>query len=108
MDEAGIMGLGAAIIVDKKVLWMKGYGFADKEHAVPFTSDTVMNIASISKTFTGVALIRAVQEGKLALDEDISTYLPFKISNPHHPNDKITLRQLATHTSGRGEDLDAC
>jgi CubicO group peptidase (beta-lactamase class C family) len=100
MDEAGIMGIGAAIIVDKKVVWMKGYGFADKERAVPFTPDTVMNIGSISKTFTGVALMRAIQEGKLSLDEDINTYLPFKIINPHHPNEKITLRQLATHTSG--------
>ena len=100
MDEAGVMGLGAAIVVDKKVVWMKGYGFADKERAVPFTPDTVMNIGSISKTFTGVALMRAIQEGKLALDEDINTYLPFKVINPHHPNEKVTLRHLATHTSG--------
>jgi len=100
MDEAGVMGLAAAIVVHKKVVWMKGYGFADKERAVPFTPDTVMNIGSISKTFTGVALMRAVQEGKLSLDEDINSYLPFKIINPHHPNDKVTLRQLATHTSG--------
>ena len=77
MDEAALAGLGAAIIVDKKVVWMKGYGFADKERAVPFTPDTVMNIGSISKTFTGVALMRAIQEGKLSLDEDINTYLPF-------------------------------
>ena len=83
MDEAGMVGLGAAIIVDKKVVWMKGYGFADKERAVPFTPDTVMNIGSISKTFTGVALMHAVQEGKLSLDEDINAYLPFKVVNPH-------------------------
>ena len=83
MDEAGIVGLGAAIIVDKKVVWMKGYGFADKARAVPFTPDTVMNIGSISKTFTGVAMMRAVQEGKLSLDEDINSYLPFKVVNPH-------------------------
>jgi CubicO group peptidase (beta-lactamase class C family) len=100
MDEAALAGLGAAIIVDKKVVWMKGYGFADKERAVPFTPDTVMNIGSISKTFTGVALMRAIQEGKLSLDEDINTYLPFKVINPHQPNEKVTLRHLATHTSG--------
>ena len=100
MEEAGIAGLGAAILVDKKVVWTKGYGFADKERAVPFTPDTVMNIGSISKTFTGVALMRAVQEGKLSLDEDINSYLPFKLLNPHTPNEKITLRHLATHTSG--------
>lgn len=100
MDEAGIVGLGASIIVDKKVVWTKGYGFADKARAAPFTPDTVMNIGSISKTFTGVALMRAVQEGKLSLDEDVNSYLPFKVSNPNYPSEKITLRHLATHTSG--------
>ncbi len=100
MDEAGIAGLGAALIADGKVVWMKGYGFADRARAVPFTPDTVMNIASISKTFTGAALMRAVQEGKLSLDEDINSYLPFRIVNPHRPAARITLRHLATHTSG--------
>ena len=100
MSETGIAGLGAAIIVHKKVVWMKGYGFADMARAVPFTPDTVMNIGSISKTFTGAALMHAVQEGKLSLDEDINTYLPFKVVNPHDPNGRITLRHLATHTSG--------
>ena len=100
MEKAGIMGLGAAIIVDRKVAWMKGYGFADRERGVPFTPDSVMNIGSISKTFTGVALMRVVEDGKLSLDEDINRYLPFKVVNPHYPAEKITLRHLATHTSG--------
>ena len=100
MDKAGITGLGAAIIVDKRVAWMKGYGFADRERAVPYTPDSVMNIGSISKTFTGVALMRAVEDGKLSLDEDINGYLPFRVINPYHPAEAITLRQLATHTSG--------
>lgn len=99
MSDVGMVGLGAAIIVNKKVVWTKGYGFADKQRAVPFTPNTVMNIGSISKTFTGAALMRAVQEGKLSLDEDINRYLPFKVSNPFFPNERITLRQLATHTS---------
>lgn len=99
MKTAGMAGLAAAIIVNKKVVWIKGYGFADKQRAIPFTPSTVMNIASISKTFTGVALMRAVQEGKLSLDQDINAYLPFKVVNPHFPDRPITLRQLATHTS---------
>lgn len=100
MDESGIVGLGAAIIVDRKLVWANGYGFADKGRGVPFGPDTVMNIGSISKTFTGVALMHAVEEGKLDLDEDINAYLPFDVINPFYPNEKITLRHLATHTSG--------
>lgn len=99
MQKARIVGLGAAIIVNKKVVWIKGYGFADKEQAVPFTKDTIMNIGSISKTITGAALMHAVQEGKLSLDANVNDYLPFKVTNPRFPSVPITLRQLATHTS---------
>jgi CubicO group peptidase (beta-lactamase class C family) len=100
MDQAGIVGIGAAIIIDKKLVWTKGYGFADKENKIPFSLTTIMNIASISKTFTGFCIMKAVEEGKVDLDEDINHYLPFKVINPNFPNEKITLRHLATHTSG--------
>lgn len=100
MSESGIVGIGAAIIVDKELVWAKGYGYADKETKKPFTTDTVMNIGSIAKNFTGVCLMKAVEEKKLSLDEDINKYLPFKVVNPYFPGEKITLRNLATHTSG--------
>ncbi|MBA3971020.1 MAG: beta-lactamase family protein [Bacteroidetes bacterium] len=99
MTETGIVGIGASIIIDKKVVWTNGYGYADKETKVPFTTSTIMNIASISKTFTGVCIMKAVEEGRVSLDEDINIYLPFKVINPNFPNEKITLRHLATHTS---------
>lgn len=100
MDDAGIMGIGAAVIVNRQLVWMKGYGFADHARARAFTPFAIMNVGSIAKPFTGVAMMRAVQEGKLSLDEDINRYLPFRVVNPHRPNDRLTLRHLATHSSG--------
>lgn len=100
MKESGIVGLGASVIVDKKLVLSTGYGFADFENNVPFKSSTIMNIASVSKTFTGVCIMKAVEEGLVSLDEDINKYLPFRVINPNSPQDKITLRHLATHTSG--------
>jgi CubicO group peptidase (beta-lactamase class C family) len=100
MTDAQLVGVGAAIIIDQKLVWSKGYGYADRENKIPFTTSTVMNIASVSKTITGACLMKAVEQGKLSLDEDINTYLPFKIYNPFFPKEKITLRNLATHTSG--------
>lgn len=99
MNKFGLVGIGAAIIVDQEVVWMKGYGFADKEKRTPFSPNTIMNIGSIAKTFTGVCMMRAVENKLLSLDEDINTYLPFKVINPYFPNEKITLRTIATHTS---------
>lgn len=59
-----------------------------------------MNVGSITKTVTGAAVMQAVQDGKLSLDADINTYLPFRVTNPFFLDVRITLRQLATHTSG--------
>lgn len=98
--ESGTVGLAAAIIIHRKVVWMKGYGYADLEKKTPFTPHTVINLASISKTFTGVCMMKAIEDKKLSLDEDINTYLPFKVINPYYPTQKITLRNLGTHTSG--------
>jgi len=99
MKESGLVGMGAAIIADKKLVWSKGYGYADKDNGKLFTTNTIMNIGSTAKNFTGVCLMKAVEEKKLSLDEDINTYLPFKVVNPYYPAEKITLRNLATHTS---------
>lgn len=100
MEESGIMGLAAAIIVDRKLVWTRGYGFSNYDRTRRFTPDTVMDIASVTKPFTGVAMMQAVQAGRLSLDADVSTYLPFRVVNPHRPGALITLRHLATHTSG--------
>lgn len=99
MQSARIVGVGAAIILDKKIVWQRGYGFADKERALPFTKDTIINIGSVSKTVTGAAVMRTVQDGKLSLDANVNEYLPFNVSNPRFPDAPITIRQLATHTS---------
>ncbi|MEH3112483.1 serine hydrolase domain-containing protein [Pedobacter terrae] len=100
MAENGFVGLGAAIIIDKKVAWKKAYGFSDRQTGAAFITSTLMNIASVSKTVTGACLMKAVEQGKLSLDENINHYLPFKIHNPYFPKAKVTLRNLATHTSG--------
>lgn len=99
MDEVGLMGLAGTVIVDGKVVWSKGFGFRDARRTMPFTADTPMNVASITKTITGVAMMQLVADGKLELDADVNRYLPFPVRNPRFPDVPITLRMLATHTS---------
>ncbi len=97
--DAGIVGLSTAVIVDGRVVWTRSYGMADRETARPLTPQTVMNVASVSKTAIGLTMMRLVRAGILDLDADINVYLPFHVRNPHQPSARITLRQLATHTS---------
>ena len=70
------------------------------QNKTPYTSYTIQNIGSVSKTFIAVALMKAIELGYFTLETDINDILPFKVISPNHPDDKITIRELANHTSG--------
>ncbi|MEM8931530.1 MAG: serine hydrolase domain-containing protein [Acidobacteriota bacterium] len=92
----------AVAVVDRDdgVLYSKGFGWADRKAETPFTPKTVLNIGSVSKTFIGVALMQAEAKGQIDLDAPIDRHLPYTVRNPRFPDTAITLRHLATHTSG--------
>lgn len=98
-SESAISGLSILLIKDEKIVYEKNNGFANIQKQIKYTSESIQNIASVSKTIIAVSLMKAVDQGKVDLDTDINTYLPFDVRNPNHPNIPITLRQLATHTS---------
>lgn len=100
MEEEAIPGLSIAVVRDHQVVHMQGYGFADVEARKPMTADTPMNIASISKPILGIVLMQLHDEGLLNLDADINAMLPFRVNNPNADGQPISVRQLATHTSG--------
>lgn len=93
-------GFALSIFTKDSLLFQNAYGYANVENQEPYTLQTTQIIASISKTFVGVGLMKAVEDGQIDLDADINDYLPFEVKNPYFPNEKITLRHLATHTSG--------
>ena len=66
--------------------------------------DTLYRIASVSKMMTTLGLMRLLEEGKLALDADVSGYLGFPLRNPHFPDRPITLRVLLSHRSSLRDD----
>ena len=94
-----VPGIGLSIIVEGDVLLSKGYGYADIENQIPFTDSTIINIASISKTFIGVSMMHAVENGFLNLDDDVNKYLSFKVVNPHRPEKKIMVKHMMGHRS---------
>ena len=100
LNTSKIAGMGIAIISKDSVLYKKGYGYSDLKKKKKFTTNTIMNIASISKTFIGVSIMRLVENNQINLDDNINKFLTFHIYNPHHPESIITLRSLMSHTSG--------
>lgn len=96
LAERHIPGAAVAVIKNGKVIKMKGYGLASVEFNVPATPETVFEIGSVSKQITAAAVMLLVEDGKINLDEKISTYLP---NTPEAWKD-VTVRHLLTHTSG--------
>jgi CubicO group peptidase (beta-lactamase class C family) len=92
-------GLGVAVVDTAGIRYEKGFGLMNVHSKKSYTPETVQNIASISKTFIGIALMKAQEMGLLSLDDPINFHLPFEVNNPHFPTDTITIRQLASHTS---------
>jgi CubicO group peptidase (beta-lactamase class C family) len=92
-------GFAVSIVNEKGTLYQKGFGFSDIKNKKQYTDATIQNIASISKTLVGLALLKAQELGKLQLDDPINKYLPFRVVNPDFPKIDITIRHLATHTS---------
>lgn len=97
--KGNINGFAVSICDQNGTLYQNGIGFANISEGESYTSTTIQNIASVSKTFIGVALLKAQEQGMLELDDPVNAYLPFKVINPFHPEIPITIRQLATHTS---------
>jgi len=93
-------GLSVLLVNSKGIIYKKNLGFADLESKKPYTFNTIQNIGSVSKTFIAVALMKAIELNYFTLETDINEILPFKVVNPNHPDDIITVRELANHTSG--------
>ena len=96
MSKRHIPGMSVAIVRDGKVARAKGYGLANVELSVPANDETVYQLASVTKTFTATAVMMLVEDGKLALDDKITSLLP---DLPAAWKD-VAVRHLLNHTSG--------
>ena len=99
-----IAGATIAVVKDGKLLFAKGYGFADVKSKKPVSpQETLFRPGSISKLFTWTAIMQLYEQGKLDLDRDINDYLDFKI--PDAFGKPITLKNVMTHTPGFEEQI---
>jgi CubicO group peptidase (beta-lactamase class C family) len=99
LRQNDIAGTVVTVVKDGKVIFSKGYGYSDVKLRTPVTADaTLFRVGSISKTFTWTAVMQLVEQGKIDLDRDVSTYVDFKIPSPF--GKPVTMRNLLTHTPG--------
>ncbi len=103
MRKHKIPGVAVGLVDRERILWAAGFGYTDTDKKTLVTPETIFSIQSMSKTFTATAVLFAVQDGLLDLDAPITTCLPeFTVQSrfEEHPERKITLRHLLSHTAG--------
>ena len=105
MKQFGVPGVSVAIIKDFKIAATYVYGVADAETGAPVTADTMFQAASISKPVAAMASLKAVQDGRFSLDQDVNTILnSWKLPGGAFTKDRpVTPRSLMSHTSGTGD-----
>lgn len=104
-----LASLSVLAMKDGKVAYHQQFGHKSIDLDNPANSkaadaDSMYRIASISKLITSLGVMKLVEEGKLALDADVSDYLGYKLRNPHFPDAPITLRMMMSHTSSLRDD----
>jgi CubicO group peptidase (beta-lactamase class C family) len=95
-DNSETPGAAIAIVKDGAIVYKKGYGSANLEYDIPINTNSVFHIASVSKQFTVFSILLLEKRGELSLDDDVRKYIP---EVPDFGK-TITLRHLASHTSG--------
>ncbi|MBL7723890.1 MAG: beta-lactamase family protein [Chitinophagaceae bacterium] len=99
-------GISFGIVVDRQLIYKNSYGYTDVERKVPVTSSSMFRIASMSKSFTAMAILKLRDEGKLDLDDPAYFYIP-ELKNVKYPTadaPHVTVRHLMTHGAGFPED----
>jgi len=104
-----LASLSVLAVRDGKIVYHRQFGhrFIDQKNPVgskPANEATLYRMASISKLVTTLGVMKLVEDGKLALDTDVSGYLGYQLRNPNFPAVPITLRMLLTHTSSLRDD----
>jgi CubicO group peptidase (beta-lactamase class C family) len=102
MRKRHVAGLSLAIIQDGKIVKARGYGVTQQGGDSPVTTATLFQAGSISKSVSALGALRLVEQGKLALDEDVNARLvTWKVpENEFTREKKVTLRGLLSHTAG--------
>jgi CubicO group peptidase (beta-lactamase class C family) len=101
-----VPGFAFGIVIDGELAYAKGFGVRDTSTGAPVDADTVFRIASMTKSFTAMAIVQLRDAGKLALDDPAERYLPELAALPYPTRDSapITIRELLTHSAGFPED----
>jgi CubicO group peptidase (beta-lactamase class C family) len=108
-EYRGIPSLSLGVVHDQDLIWARSYGLADPESGARATPETVYRIASNSKPFTAIALMRLQEQGRLSLNDEVTRWVPelSKVEGGLFESRPITIANLLSHTSGLPREVNS-
>ena len=106
MNKYKYSGVNTLLFTKDEILESASLGYSSLENKTPLALDNIFRIASISKVIVGLGIMKLVEEGKIDVEEDISTYLGYKVRNPHYPDSVIKVKYVMTQTSSISDGAD--
>ena len=101
MKKHRLPGIAVNVVHEGRILYSRCHGIARINEHAPVTDETVFMAGSLTKSFTALAVMRLIKDGRVRADADIRTYIPeFSIRSHGAPSKPVTVRHLLTHTSG--------
>jgi len=104
MDNKNVPGFAINVVQNDHLIYSEAFGFQNIQEDTSFSNQTVINIASLSKTFVAAATAKAIEQGYFTLETPINELLPVDVVNVKNPNAVIRVKHLVTHTSGIIDD----
>jgi CubicO group peptidase (beta-lactamase class C family) len=101
----GLAGLAIGIVKSGELVYSQGFGVRNLDTQEPVTPRSLFHLASVSKPFVAMAIVQLAEQGTIALDAPIVTYLPYFRLKDSRSKD-ITIQQMLTHTSGMPDEID--
>lgn len=106
MKKKNIPGASIALVDGDSIVWQEGFGFADEENEMKATPATLYKVGSVTKLFTGSAVMQLQEKGKLNIDKPVNDYIPkLNMKNRFDKKYHFTSRQVLTHHAGLPSDI---
>ncbi|NNG08610.1 MAG: beta-lactamase family protein, partial [Arenibacter sp.] len=100
VQTTAVPGMAISVVKGNSIVYQRSFGYANIQNQLAYTNETINSVASVSKTFVGAAVAKAIEQGYFTLETNINDILPVDVINPKQPNGVIKIKHLVTHTSG--------
>lgn len=95
VQTTAVPGMAISVVKGNSIVYQRSFGYANIQNQLAYTNETINSVASVSKTFVGAAVAKAIEQGYFTLETNINDILPVDVINPKQPKGVIKIKHLS-------------